>query len=398
MAKEEEEREHLISEFMHHNSTDFDLEKKVIFFQRHIRAKVRHDAEIDRIGNLYFKHETISIKEQKAISGIEEANTPYRPKKCNPELADKIMRLANEVKLYSSVRHLTATDNIATILDNCLLGRKNLINHYLQFRPAALFSSDVTDGDLNVICFGPDEIDSKCLRERTIGMDFDLEIITKDNKNPNIFFKQKDFGFSTDLVQSIEIGQSEFYFSHCKILRCGDMHSINLQFLNQFTERLEYYAELPKYLFISYNVPEMDKILTLNFFRFIDSLKNTNCMSAPNKINYIYEKIEELSDEELLAFLTSIGRKLSCTSEFNFSGAYKIDLNALTHLSFFEKQKKVGLLEINNLCEQLNCGNQDGLNSIKKFAPEILDSKRFIEHLNSKLNENVKLTIINKQA
>jgi hypothetical protein len=358
------------------------FEKTVISVQRRLRSKLRHKSELMRIENLYFKNiSDIDQRKKAAVEAIHEANALYRPQKCSVELAEKILRAVEEIKLYTSVKHFTATKNIASILDDCLFGRKNLIDGYINFRPAALGTADIVNGDLNVICMGPDKIDEKCLRERTVCMEFDLDLIAC--KNPNIFFKQKDFGYNPETLLSINIGFEKFLFSHIKSLRFQKNNYINFQLFGHYSHKnYEFYSELPMHNFISYNLPKMHQILTLNFFRFIDSLKDVYDSDASEKIAHIYKKISELNDEELRLFLTEIGQKMSCTSEFNFTGAYKIDLQALTHLSFYLKKEKVYTVDMRQLCEQIDRGDKSELEQIMTFAPEILNSKRFVEYLN----------------
>ncbi len=373
-----------VTNFISLNVNDSNLEKKIMLIQRHVRSQIRKRSEVERISKLYFEGD-----KDKAIKSIINANTPYRPRKCSPELAARIMNAAQQVELFSTVKHFCSTNNLSMILDNCLYGRKNLIDSYTDFRVASLHSCDIRDGDFNVICFGPGAIDTSCIKERTVGLIFDFGAIvdtTNYNKNPSMFFKQMDFGYNPDRIKYITLGDIDLSFCHTRQLRCGDSKSINLQFYNTYWG-LQYYSEIPKYNFISYNVSSMQQILTLNFFRFLDSLLDVNSLLATSKTNEIYDEISNLNDKELVEFLTDLGRKMSFTSEFNFSGAYKIDLNALKEIEIYEGDVKINSVRINTLINELNSGCYETINKLAEIAPEIFKSKRFTEHLSAELND-----------
>ncbi len=328
-----------------------------------------------------------------AIKAIDDANTPYRPVMCSSDLASKILKAAKQVKLFSTVKHLAAANNLSSILDTCLYGRKNLIDMYLDFRPAALGSADIADGDFNAICFGPNLIDPACLKARTVGLVLDLDLLL-DNRNPAIFFKQRDFGYYPELRQSVRLGNSKLLFCHTRPSENAHttFHSLEIQFeIYEFGIPL-FISNLPKYSFMSNNLPLMQQILTLNFFRFIDSLKKNrkDGRLAIKKIDEIYNEISKLTDLELINFLTEIGKKMTCTTEFNFSGAYKIDLNALKEIEIYQEEKKQFSVNLKTLIEQSNCESNEITNKLAELAPELFKSKRFTQYLSSQRHKDTK--------
>lgn len=365
-------------EFSRRNASTHDLEKKIIYIQRHLRGKIRRESELDRIGRLFFKHSEIPAAA--ANTAIEDANTAYRPQLCSAELADRIRDLASELVLFSSVKHLASAEHIAGILDGCLYGRINLINSCIDFRPAALGQLDVINGDGNVICFGPNSIDPTCLQGTTIGLKFDLKAITNPhafNKNPSIFFKQMDFGYYDTDIKTIALKSKKLRFRY--LYNHGNILFVTLNFLNDENKVL-FYAHVHRYSFISYNLPHMHAILSLNFFRFLDALKNSDGTSAHSEINSIYDEISSLSDAELKILLKSLGQALSTTAEFNFYAAHKIDLDALTTIAFYKSKDKLCSVKIKDLATQLADGDHSTVDRLKKLAPSIFHSKRFIEH------------------
>src|SRR5262249_35064454 len=156
----------------------------------------------------------------------------------------------------------------------------------------------------NVICFGLNKIDSPCRPEnrRTISLTFELDKILNNFQfptNPNIFFKQCDFGSRMSLLsQEIDLGNEKIIFT-----LLGETKKKNFTALKMYnnSNELMYYSELPQYSLISYNVQDMQKILVLNFFRFLDTLKfashsREKDTDAIEEINRIYKLISDLSD------------------------------------------------------------------------------------------------------
>ncbi len=388
LASFDAEKTHTLAEFNRRHHKDPALENKIMLIQRSIRGKIRRESEINRIRSLY-SHSLLNAG-QEAHKAMEAANTPYKPQKCSPELADRIINAASHVTLYSSITHLAATQNLAKIMDGCLYGRENLVNSHIDFRPAALKTCDIRNGDGNVICFGPNLIDPMCLQGKTVGMEFDLAqflTATDFNKNPHAFFKQRDFGYSSKLIQTVPLKNETLTFAHdTSFPRYQSSSCINLQIYGE-ENNLEYCVELPKYHFISYNLNEIQKIWTLNFFKFLDNLEDVEGQPANNKIDHIYNLISQLNDVELIDFLTDLGRKMSCTSEFNFYGAHKIDLYALRSISFYKYRNKQDSIKIDQLCNELNNNCYDSIDKLKKLAPELLKSHRFVDFLISKIKD-----------
>src|SRR5579871_6162588 len=82
--------------------------------------------------------------------------------------------------------------------------------------------------------------------------------------------------------------------------------------------------KLTKFLFIAYDFQSMYKILTLNFFRFLDTLcdaKSDGSSSSKELIKKYYDKIAVLGDDALVIFLEELGKNLTDTAEFNFYGS-----------------------------------------------------------------------------
>ncbi len=395
VVKRAAERASVLAKFDARNAGDRSVEEKIQNCQRLIRAKIRTKSEVKRIGERYFKDAPTETKEAKAREIIKDANTPYKPRGCSPDLAQRILKAASRIRLFDSATHLLDAHNIALILDNCLYGRQYLVDSYMPFRPAALDPEDIKNGDGNVICFGPDRIDPRCLRDRTIGLELDLDVLTsqdKFKKNPTLFFKQRDLGFDINTRQSVQIGKTALIFSHTGLLRNPSNNCVSLQLYDDMGSPLSHFGEARKDLLISSNIKQMHQILTLNFFRFIDNLKNENSVSAPGITQQIYTAISSLkTDQEMESFLLNLGKKMSCSSEINIHGAYKIDLNALRSITIYEDKLRIESISINDLCNKLNDGNFETLDRLEKLVPEIFRSIRFVDHLRSKVKNKAAL-------
>lgn len=394
----ESQRNLAFEKFKDENKDYKELSQKITYLQRQMRGKLRYDSEIDRLAHRYFEYDVNkpdqkNESENQAKKMIENANTPYTPQQCRPELSKRIMETASKIKLYNSITHFLAASNMDKILDGCLFGRKNLQNLYISYRRAALTSEDVKNGDGSVICMGPDKVDPRCFVERTVGLEFDLKILTQEGrfkKNPTMFFKQMDLGFDPGW-QTIRINQEMLCFSCTESLNQVNDYNQYLKLSSHMPysnigSDYDYLSGVPKDLFISYNIEEMDQILILNFFRWLDHLQTSSKKEAKEKIKEIYDFLDSLNDEELCLFLTDLGKKISCSAEFNFFGAYKIDLNALISLSLYQGKTLEKVIKIADLCDQLNSGNFDHLNVLKKGNPEIFKSIEFVNFLTSKIS------------
>src|SRR5581483_3746441 len=200
-----------------------NLEEEIIALQRHWRAKLRYKSELAHIGKRYFSKEPLQTQRIKAGAIKGDANTPYKPK-CNPELSKRLQRAADQVKLFSSVTHLMCTDNISRILNDNLYGRENLINSYIPYRRAVLAPCDIENNDQNVGCLGWNEIDKRCLKGRTVGLELARNVLIPPELhprkiNPTFFFKQLDLGYSIGYKQSIKIGNESLIFDHTSSVR-----------------------------------------------------------------------------------------------------------------------------------------------------------------------------------
>jgi hypothetical protein len=256
------------------------------------------------------------------------------------------------------------------------------VNNYITFRPASLGLCDIEDGDFNAICLGMDKIDPRCFKGMTVGLELRLKALLG---NPTIFYKQRDFGYHVKDIQQIQIKNKVIYFNHTDQPKKRDCISLrNYDSAKKHAYQI-YCSSLPKYSFISYNVKDMDAILSLNFFRFIDTLQGH---MADEEIEKIYKEIEGLNEPELIAFLTEIGRKISCSAEFNFTGAYKIDLDALKSVSYYSEREKKYSVEMDSLYSELSEKKTRILKEFMKNIPGIFKSERFRNHLLSKTPES----------
>ena len=353
-----------------------EMTDKAVKIQRQVRSKLRHREEIRRIASREDWADEIEKTSPEKV--IQDANKPYRPR-CDKQLAKRIMVAAQQVRLFSTVKHLTSAKHIETIFNDSLYARRRLLELYLPFRPASLQECDIADGDGNVICCGPYDIDPQAMRRDTVEVLFDLK---KISKNPSILFKQRDFGFGLDKKRSVLINKSKsIFFSHTNSVRCEKAGFSYLSLYNGQWGGVLGAAALPNYSLISYNVKNIHQILTLNFFRFLDAGDE----SFTSIRNEIYAELAKLSDEELLKFLENIGRQLSDTSEFNFYGAHRIDFSTVIALSSYQDGRNVSYtLNLNDLIASLEQNDINMLNEAKIHIPGAFNSYRFLDYLLSK--------------
>ncbi len=349
--------------------------------QRAFRRKQRMSEEVNRITKAipyYLKQEKLLAQDI-----IRDANTPYTPKKCSEKIAQRIVSAAEKIILFDTVKHWTSMDTIHSILDDALYGRRTLLQHYIPFRPAALMMGDIDSGDANVICMSAGEIDPSALQAGTCELVFDLDKLMHDH--PVAFFKQRDLGYDNKKIRHVNMQNKDLFFTHTQKLRTSVAGYTPIQITNKCGSFQEY-AVLPEQLFISYNIEKIHQILTLNFFRFLDNLHTINQTATSNITNDTYCLIEKLSDEELLIFLKNLGKQMSDTMEFNFYGAYQIELSAIQSISILNfSGTQDYTLNIAELIKELESGNTLILSEAKENVPQVFQSHRFMDYLLSEI-------------
>ena len=354
-------------------------EAQLIKIQRKMREKLRYKDEIIRINHFYKKYVTACGMPIDSL--MKDANTPYFPKGCDTHLANRIVNVAKSVKLFSTIRHIAAAKHLTSMLDDGLYGRRTLENFYMPYKKSALAECDVADGDSNVICFGPQAIDSHIKTNDKVEITLDLNKIQKNN--PTIFFKQRDFGFIHEKMRTIFIGKEKLVFSHTGCILNDNQYYTYFRLFNEnrCNAPMIASAQLPKFSLISYNFAKIHQILTLNFFRFIDKLcKPSGSILFTAYINKIYSAIAELSDRELSRFLEELGKLMTDTAEFNFYGAHLIESSSIKSIKFNDYS-----LEINDFISALQAGDLNQLNQAKNNLPQLFKSYRFIDYLLSKI-------------
>jgi len=265
-----------------------------------------------------------------------------------------------------------------------LNGRETLLKSYKDFRPAVLSDQDIDRGDGNAICFAAFDIDRSCFKPNTVQIVLDFDMFSKikfERENPCIFFKQKDLGYALSRKRSVKIGEIDLDFFHTD-LSPDDLHR-NLTGIDFFLGSKKFYAQLPHLQMISSNFAEMNSILAMNFFRFLDASPYEGFKTK------IYAAFATLDDEQLKATMLNIAKNISDTMEFNFYGAFLInpqlikEINIADHPDHSEES-----LKMNDLIESLRCGNFAKLQEAKEMLPELFQSYRFIDFLLEKIQDS----------
>lgn len=363
VAKKDKEKKSALKEFFAKSKFTSDkVEKSVITLQRSFRGKKRKKAELQRIKKLYSSHINSSKKTTDAL--FNEANTPYVPLQCNKTLSERITKAAAQIKLFTEIRHITNPKALKSILDDGIYGRETLEKFNMQYTPAALGSGDVQDGDSNVVCFGPFDIDTHYLDEKQIPLEIILRSSQIHKNNPCAFFKQRDLHYTKDHMRTVDLGKVKLNFTH-KDLK-GD-NSIFYEFsLNEEKSS----CLIPKFMLVGYDVAKMHQVLILNFFRVLDKISSSSLR------NNIYARIADLDDKQLASWLKNIGMAFSDTAEFNFYGAHKINMYSLLKIKLKDVE-----LNIPDLIVLLNRGDQKRLQEAIEKIPSLFESYHFVTYL-----------------
>lgn len=349
------------------------LEPFILKSQRHIRGKRRQREELHRIEEVHAR--ALNWHKMTAEELMQDANTPYVPK-CESNLSKRIMDAAQKVSAFSTIKHITSHRTIQSVLDDALYGRRTLLDFYMTFDPAALMTCDILNGDGNVVCLGPQDIDPNA--SGAIIIEFDLPKLLQTK--PSAFYKQKDLEYQTvNKVRQVSLGNTELYFDHTGYVRRTDMGSAYLKIIDRKWGGLTQISRSLKSTFIAYDLERMHEILTLNFFRFMDGMTNAATDKTDQAyIDQFYQKVSQLDDEALVRFLTDIEKNLTDTAEFNFYGAHQINFSTVTSLS---DRNKGYTLQLPEFLHALNSGRLDILRQARQSLPEIFQSYRFLDYL-----------------
>lgn len=385
IANKEEQTKEIITHFLDKNKQeDFhSLEKKITKIQRLHRARKRQKEEQHRIP----ERNPQDVVDQQVIDTF---GAPYIPQKCSPVLAKRIIKVAGNVKFFNYIRHETKKIALTSIFNDGLYGRKTLLMFLQTFSPASLHDGDIKDGDANVVCFGSDygRIDPKTNGDVELTFQFDKLDFGPNKSNHCAFFKQQDLGFLNDKIRYVDMGKKELVFNHTDLTRCAEVgyRYMHLRYRDRsaYSCSFDTIACLPNFKLISYDINNIESVLILNFFRYLDNLVTSSYGDASNVISAIYHGIEEMSDEELSVFLREIGRNLSDTMEFNFFGAHQIDFDALSTIKDSRSGYVLNMLE---LISELQAGKLEKLLAAKEIFPTVFQSYRFLDYLSSKTED-----------
>ena len=378
IAKREAVSEKYIKDVVNRNESKLTfLEDRCMTLQRLFRARLRNRENLKRISTRY----NLSDKEAKEL--IQEANTPYVPK-CDKDLAARILNATSKIELFTEVCHYTAPSALESIFNNGLLGRRTLLQSYIPFKPASLASSDVLEGDANVICFAPFIVDPKA--RQGIQLIFGSRLLTKNN--PCVFYKQKDFCYEAgeNFYRQCFINYQQVSFT-LKNNSCFD--DVNACTFSPFFPGEPAFSTIKNALLMANDLKKMHQLLTLNFFRFLDNTTAINNGDCKDDIQQIYSQLNDANDKELTSSLESIGHAMTRTMELNFYGAHQIDFSTLLEI----KKDQSCRLRMPEFIKRLQAGDLAFLQKAKKDIPDIFKSYRFIHYLLSQTKHD---TVVNE--
>jgi hypothetical protein len=384
IAQREQTATNTIKDVLGRNENNLaSVESKLVKVQRKFRAKKRKKENLQRLPHRYSDvwqgpNKPRGMTTEGAKELLADANKPYQPQ-CEEKLAKRIMEAAKKVELFSTVSHLTAATALESIFNDGLLGRRSILQFYMPFKPASLWQSDIEDGDANVVCLGANAIDPKA--RHGIELQFDAKKIAENN--PCVFYKQRDLGYDPEKKRSIRIGDLDLCFSHTGTYRCQPSDVSSMVLYHGPHGGSYAWSKVIKAILIADNLEEMHRILTLNFFRFVDHFMNSDFSENTYYKEQIYSALSKLSDQELVETLLKIGKNMTDSMEFNFYGAYKIDFPSLLTI---KNENSSYTLKLPTFVDELKAGNLGKLNEASEKLPEIFNSYRFIDYLISTTN------------
>jgi predicted DNA-binding protein YlxM (UPF0122 family) len=396
IAKREQVSNQAIRSVLERNENNLSsVESKLVKVQRKFRAKRRKQENLQRLPHRYADAwQGPGLPRGMTTEGakqlLNDANKPYLPQ-CEEKLANRIMEAAKKVELFATVSHLTAASALESIFNDGLFGRQSIIQFYMPFKHASLWQSDIEEGDGNVVCLGANAIDPKA--RHGIELQFDAKKIAENN--PCVFYKQRDLGYDLEKIRSVRIGDLHLHFSHTGTYRCQPSEVSSLVLYHTASGGGEYaWSNVTKATLIADNLEEMHRILTLNFFRFIDRLMNSNFSENKHDKKQIYSALSKLNDQELVETLLQIGKNMTDSMEFNFYGAYKIDFAALLTI---KDEHSSYTLNLPTFVNELKAGDLGKLNEAREKLPEIFNSYRFIDYLLSTTNNEKVIAELQEQ-
>ena len=326
---------------------------------------------------------------------VESANQIYKPQCDDENLAERLIRCAKRVKLSDTMCHYTSLEHSVSVMDT-LYGRKSLNGRKLPFRPAALYPSDIDNGDEDAICFGLDKVDDICLPdgEQSVKFIFDFQaFLEKAKASPidNMFFKAKDLGCPSDKrdkTEFFESGNEKYYFQHGPAefeflpwVSHQRVRHIDFNVMNDGGKIL-HSTTLPKFGLISDNISDLQAILTMNFFKYIDQIAKEN----PELVQGFYNSLEGLTDDELTSKLESIGRSMSQQAEINFHGALRFPLEFLQSIEIFDGKTSRHKIDISDL---KSMDSEAMKTYLEAHCPILLNSERFMSFITKPVDQAV---------
>jgi hypothetical protein len=353
-----------------------------LFYKRHRKIQL----------HALFNPEAMKGLKVKTEELLRDANTPYQPVGCAPDLSNTLVAAAKKCQLFKEVKHITSHDALVSICNDGLMGQRTLRDLGLSFVPAALGGYDIMNGDANAICCSSSNIDpsAKSGRKHPTTICMDSSKVRPD------FFKQKDLGFKFPpnrgvYSRPITIGALSFGFSHTHNKPSGSATEVNFYTSSGADQREdELCVNIPEVFLISDNAEDMHAILILNFFRLIDSMYLSGKTKQVEFAKKVYSELSGLSPAELEKTLTDIGQNFSDTMEFNFYGVRQLDFDAITRIVKENTPTEGAKYELvfSDFTKQLTEGEATALDAAKESIPELFQSHRFVDWLISRVEPN----------
>lgn len=381
---EEEQKNQKVMEFIARQPDKKNLEGKVIALQRYIRRQQRDHEQLENT------HRILSIlgfDQQNRDQKIINNRFPYIPwyDEQSQQMVSDIVSDAVSVDVWPTIRHLTSASYVSSVLDDGIMGRRNLCASYRAFRSAALFDNDIDNGDGNVVCMGPDKIDPRALKGCTIELVFDFGQMKKHN-NPVCFFKTHDLGYRVKDDHELLVAKKVFRFNQRNPE--SEIHRKHYPDLSRGQE--DYYGCFkfdgsyffsPLTDFMYHHSEGLDATIALYVFQFIDRLPQEQSQD-------IYDHIASLSASERKDFIVNLARKATDTAELNFYGCFLPPLEHLLSVGMFNGSNRVWTLAMDDLINALNKGDVAYLDMMRNEAPQLLKSYRFVSFLLNKVTHS----------
>ena len=339
------------------------------------------------------KHQETKARTQSLSS---DANMPYIPEKCLRGLSDRIFLAAEKVCLAKKASYITSESDLPSLLEDGICSKRNTIELYVSQENRFCSKIEKEIGEINFVRLNlarGDVFAGEMPENKALEIKFSLGLV---KKNPAASFRLLNFLLPLQKKKTLSIGDYNLCFklSGAKEERHGFYSKFTLYGENQ--EVIDCSFILNDSLNAT-NIEQLNKILVLNFFRFIDGLSDTNNTAK------IYDAFNLLDPQTLASTMQNLIEVFAGGAQLGFLRAYKIDYRFLESISsvYVSKEDRCRMISSSNIKTNytLDMGKllkawkhkeENFLAKARENLPALFENKNFIEYLDTKTPANIR--------